>query len=74
MARVAAGRQVDRRFKLRVAAGEIEHHAVALDGQGQGDAARIAADRILIHVVGEEIVAVGQAAHQIAGLGFGIVE
>jgi hypothetical protein len=45
--RIAAGRHVQRRRELRVAAGEVHHRRIAADAQGQCHAARIAVHRML---------------------------
>ena len=70
----AAGRHVERRLQLRVGPGEVHDRLVAADLQGQGKPDGHAARRVLVEVVGEEIVAVRNAAEQGAGLPLAEVE
>ena len=48
MALLAAGRHVERRSKLRIAAGEIDRQCIAVNLQRDGDANRIAAGLVLV--------------------------
>ena len=61
-------------MQLGVGPGEVEDRLVAADLQGQGEPDGHAARRVLVEVVGEEIVAVRDAAEQGAGLPFAEVE
>ena len=74
MAFLAAGRNVHRGFELRVAGREIHDAGVTGDGEVERNPARPAVDRVLVHVIGEEIVAVRQVADDRSGLIFGIVQ
>ena len=70
----AAGRHVERRLQLGVGAGEVEDRLVAADLERERQAHGHAARRVLVEIVGEEIVAVGNAGEHGAGLPFAEVE
>jgi len=74
VALVPARRHVDGRGELRIGAGEVEHRLVAADLQGEGEAAGIAVHRILVGIVAEEIVAIGDGAQDLTRLMLGVVE
>ena len=69
-----AGRHVERGHQLRVRAGVVDLHLVALDAQRHTDAHRIAAGLILVGIVGKEVFAIGQVADDRARLRLGIIE
>ena len=74
MAHLAARRNIDRPFDLRIAAREVEQQIIAINGHLQGDAAGIALGHVLVHIVVEDIFTVRQLAQNGAGLAFGIVQ
>ena len=70
----APGGDIDRAFDLRIAAGEIKQQIIIGNGHLQGDAAGMALGHILVHVVVEDIVAIGQISENGAGLTLGIIQ
>ena len=74
MALAAAGRHVQRRGELRIAAGVVQFQPIALHPQSNRHAAGIAAFAIFVSVIGVEVFAVGDGADNGARLLFGVVE
>src|SRR5258708_17222518 len=74
MMRIASGRDVDGRGELRIAPGEVEHELAIPYNQIDRDPAGIAADAVLVDVVGEEILAPRDPADDVARLLLAVVE
>ena len=74
MSLLAAGRHVERRDELRITAGIIDRQRVAVNLQRYRNAYGIAAGLILVGVIGEEILAVGDVADDRARLVLGVIE
>ncbi|MNZ88314.1 hypothetical protein D3C78_1072030 [compost metagenome] len=74
MSLATAGRHIQRRAELRIAAGIVENRLAAADFQRQRHAAWPAANGILVGIVGKEVIAIGNPGEDLPGLLFRIVE